>query len=330
MNPASAPTPTAPLLPAPDVSPGLGKLRRLQQATSAVGTFTVLAIDHRGPLRRRLAQEPGVTDPDRALTELKQDIVRELAPLTSAVLLDPELGLGACIRSGALPGGSGLLVALDTGSTGDPAVLRTGLVPGWDVTQIARCGASGLKLLVYYHPETPEARDVERLVRVIGTACAAAELPFYLEPLCYRPGEVGRPLTSVERRAVVVETARRLAPLGVDILKAEFPVDPVETPDEGLWREACAELTAACPVAWVLLSAGVGYETFVRQTTIAGEAGASGVIAGRAIWNEAVTADAAKRQAFLRGEGRARTARIRDLCDAVARPVGARLMLTPQ
>lgn len=300
----------------------LGTRRRLQQASSARGTFTVLAIDHRGPLRRRLAKEPTVTETNvaRCLADLKRDIVGELAPGSSAVLLDPEGGLEACVEAGALPGDRGLLVALDTGSTGDPAKLETGLVPGWDVARIARSGASGLKLLVYYHPETPEAARVEALVREISAACAAAELPLYLEPLSYRPGDMARPLTSAERRVVVVETARRLVPLGVHVLKAEFPVDPVETPDEGLWRDACAELSEASRVPWVLLSAGVGYEVFLRQARIAGEAGASGVIAGRALWNEAVTADAEARRTFLRGTGRERMARLRELCDAVARP----------
>ncbi len=301
----------------------LGKLRRLQQAASPGGTFTVLAIDHRGPLRRRMARDPALAgaDVDGAVALLKQDIVRALAPSASAVLLDPEGGIEACVRAGALPGSSGLLVALDTGSTGDPAVLETGLVPGWSPERIARSGGSGLKLLVYYHPETPEAAAVEQVVRQVAAACAASELPLYLEPLSYRPGDMARPLTSAERRPVVVETARRLVPLGVDILKAEFPVDPVETPDEGLWREACAELSEASAVPWVLLSAGVGYETFLRQTQIAGEAGGSGVIAGRAIWNEAVTADGAARRGFLQAQGRDRMRRLRELCDGVSRPI---------
>lgn len=303
----------------------LGKLRRLQQATTASGTFAILAIDHRGPLRRRLAQEAvgGGFDPDAGLAALKQDIVAALAPESSAVLLDPEGGLAACVNSGALPGDRGLLVALDTGSTGDPATLKTGLVEGWSPERMARSGAAGLKLLVYYHPDTPEAASVERLVRDVGAACAAVELPLYLEPLSYRPGDMARPLTSAERRPVVIETARRLAPLGVDILKAEFPVNPVETPDEGLWREACAELTEASAVPWVLLSAGVGYDVFLRQAQIAGEAGAAGVIAGRALWNEAVTLDAAKRRVFLEGQGRARMLRMKAVCEAHARPVAA-------
>lgn len=302
--------------------PSLGKWRRLRQAAGPGGTFRVLAIDHRGPLRRRLAQDCRGTEAqlDAELAALKADIVAALAPESSAVLLDPEAGLEACIRTGAMPGDRGLLVALDTGSTGDPAVLRTGLVPGWSPERIARSGASGLKLLVYYHPEAPEAAEVESVVREVAAACTACELPLYLEPLSYRPGDMGRPLTSAERRPVVVETARRLVPLGVDVLKAEFPVNPVETPDEGLWRDACAELSEASAVPWVLLSAGVGYDIFLRQTRIAGEAGASGVIAGRALWNEAVTLDRTARREFLRTEGRERVARMREVCDAAARP----------
>ena len=44
-----------------------------------------------------------------------------------------------------------------------------------------------------------------------------------------------------QRRRVVIETARRLVPLGADILKAEFPVDVSIEPDENIWRDACEE-----------------------------------------------------------------------------------------
>lgn len=299
----------------------LGKVRRLHQASGPRGTFCVLAIDHRGPLRRRLAREPGVTDVDRALVEVKEDIVRELAPACSAVLLDPEAGLAACVRSGALPGATGVLVALDTGSTGDPADLRTGMVEGWSPERIARVGAAGVKLLVYYHPEAATASAVEAQVRQVAAACEQAEIPLYLEPLSYDPVQPARGLPSAERRKVVIETARRLGPLGVDILKAEFPVHPTEETDEGVWREACRELTASSPVPWVLLSAGVAGEVFLRQAAVACEAGASGVIAGRAIWNEAVTADGAVRRAALRGLARERLERLREICDRLGRPV---------
>jgi tagatose 1,6-diphosphate aldolase len=295
-----------------------GKLRRLQQAATPKGIFTVLAIDHRGPLKRRLGKE--CADVAAELRRVKEDIVRALAPRCSAALLDPEHGYEACVSSGALPGATGLLLALDTGSTGDPAILKTGLVEGWSPERVSRAGAAGVKLLVYYHPDSPEAAEVEQRVARVASECAAAEIPLYLEPLSYRPDNPAVPLESRERRRVVVESARRLVPLGVDVLKAEFPLVVSESPDQDEWRDACLELTEACPVPWVLLSAGVPLDVFLNQTLIACESGASGVIAGRAIWNEAVTADAAKRQGFLRDAAIERMDRVRAVCDSAARP----------
>lgn len=302
------------------MQPTLGQWRRLQQAAGPRGTFTVLAIDHRGPLRRRMASLPGIKDVDASVVALKRDIVAALGALSTAVLLDPELGLEPCLRQRDLPGQVGLLVALDTGSTGDPAVLETGLVPDWSPERIASCGAAGVKLLVYFHPDAPEAVRVEDTVREVAAACRRAEIPLFLEPLSYDPGQPGRALASPERRRVVVETARRLVPLGVDVLKAEFPVNSIEEPDEGLWRAACEELTAACPVPWVILSGGVSEQVFLRQTLIACQAGASGVIAGRSIWNEAVTADRAARSTFLAGTASERLRDLRSMCEQEAHP----------
>jgi tagatose-1,6-bisphosphate aldolase len=297
-----------------------GKRRRLQQAVGATGAFTILAIDHRGPLRRRLSSHWPADQVDAALASLKQDIVATLAPLSTAVLLDPETGLQPCLETGALPGQTGLLIALDTGSTGDPAKLETGLVEGWDVRRIARTGASGVKLLVYYHPDAPEARKVEATVSTVARACATEEIPFYLEPLSYSPEDPARPLTSAARRRVVVESARRLVPLGVDVLKAEFPVKVSADPDEAIWRDACRELSECCAVPWVLLSAGVPYDVFLRQAIVACESGASGVMAGRAIWDDAVTPDSSARRKFLAQVAVERMRRLQSICEARARP----------
>lgn len=298
----------------------LGSWRRLHQAAGERGTFTVLAIDHRGPLRRALARFAPSIDPDTALAELKEDIVRELASQASAVLLDPEIGLPQCLRRGVLPGRTGLIVAQDTGSTGDPASLSTGLVPDWAVADTARIGAAGAKLLVYYHPHAASAPRVEALVRGIADACAHEQVPLYLEPLTFSPASPCTPLSSAVRRQAVVETARRLVPLGVDILKAEFPLNVAEQPDESAWREACLELTEACAVPWVLLSGGAPWNVFLRQAEIACNSGASGVMAGRAFWNEAVSADRTLRAGFLAGEATDRLRRLRAICDTSARP----------
>jgi tagatose-1,6-bisphosphate aldolase len=299
----------------------LGKWRRLQQASGDRGTFTVLAIDHRGPLRRALSRLGPATDLEAALAELKEDIVRELAPHASAVLLDPELGLPHCLHQSALPGNVGLLVALDTGSTGDPANVSTGLVPDWTAARAVRIGAAGAKLLVYYHPEGDGASRVETLVQEIAGACTREDLPLYLEPLTFSPDAPSFPLKSEARRKAVIETARRLVPLGVDILKSEFPLDVVEQPDEQAWADACQELTEASAVPWVLLSGGVSWDLFLRQAEVACRAGASGVMAGRAFWDGAVTRDREARTKFLTGEAGDRLRTLRGICDATGQPL---------
>ena len=93
-----------------------------------------------------------------------------------------------------------------------------------------------------------------------------------------------RPLPNDELRRVVIESARTFSQMGIDVLKTPFPLDVAHEPDEAVWRAALAELNEACRVPWALLSAGVDYPTFRRQAELACEAGASGVIAGRAIW----------------------------------------------
>jgi tagatose 1,6-diphosphate aldolase len=298
----------------------IGKWRRLQQTAGSKGTFYIAAIDHRDPLRRSLEKESPKCKSNEALTSLKRDIVRHLAPATSAVLLDPETSAGQCVTDGSVPGDTGLIIALDTGSTGDPLNRTTSLVEGWSVEKTVRMGASGVKMLLYYHPHAPQTEERESLVRKVAWDCAQYNIPFFLEPLSYASDDQNKPLPPEQKRNVVIETARRLVPLGVDILKAEFPVDVNTEPDENIWRDACKELTDTSEVPWVLLSAGVSYDTFLKQVRVACEAGASGVMAGRAVWKEAVTLDSVKRNNFLKSVGYERMQRLGLLCEELGRP----------
>jgi tagatose 1,6-diphosphate aldolase len=78
--------------------------------------------------------------------------------------------------------------------------------------------------------------------------------------------------------------------------------------------------SAACRVPWALLSAGVSYETFAQQARIACQAGASGVIVGRAIWKEAVALQGAERIQFLATTGQTRMAELTSICREHATP----------
>lgn len=299
----------------------LGKYRGLQQCATSRGALAVLALDHRNNLRNALCPDAPRTVTDSELVAFKQQVIGSIAPVSSAVLLDPQFGAAQCVASGALPGHIGLLIAAEeTGYTGEPQARQSRIMPGWSVAKAKRMGASAIKLLVYYHPDAPTAGEIERLVREVSADCAEHDVPLFLEPLSYSIDPGRKKLTLDERYRVVIGTARRLTPLGIDVLKAEFPLDIAAEPDERAWAQACVDLSAASTVPWVLLSASVEYETYLRQVTVACQAGASGVAVGRAVWQEATRLTGETRTAFLRGQARERMGRITALCNALARP----------
>jgi len=299
----------------------IGKIRRLQQCATPDGKFVMLALDHRNNLRRSLnpADPDGVTYGQ--MVDFKQQVMAELAPKATAVLLDPEFGAAQCIAAGVIPGQVGLLVAVEaTGYSDEPTARRSQILPGWSVAKVARMGAAGVKLLIYYHPEASNAAEQEALVYEVSQACRAHDIPLFLEPLSFSIDPAVKKVSPAERRAVVLETARRLTPAGADILKAEFPLDVAAEPDEARWAEACAELSAASAVPWVLLSAGVTFAQFERQAAIACQNGASGVLVGRAVWQGAADLPAAERGVFLRTTAAERMQRLTGIIGAYARP----------
>ena len=293
----------------------IGKLRGLQQISSAHGTFTALALDHRQNLRK--ANPAFVTDAE--LSRFKVEVTTALAKHATAVLLDPEVSAAQAIAQRAIPNSVGLVVAVEsTGYTGDATARQAQVIPGWSVEKAKRLGASAIKLLVYYHPDSATASEIEEFTAKIAEDCKKHDLVLMLEPLSYSLDE-GKKLTSEEKRYVVVETARRLTRLGVYILKAEFPLD-LNDMDESKWLAACMEISSASIPPWILLSAAVEYEVFLRQVTVACNAGASGIAVGRAVWKEAVTLDGDERMKFLRTTARDRMSRLTSLCQALAKP----------
>src|SRR5829696_525413 len=293
----------------------IGKLRGLQQISSKRGTFTCLALDHRQNLRKA---NPAFVE-DAQLSKFKVDVTSALSKRATAVLLDPEVSAAQAIAQRAIPGGVGLVVAVEsTGYTGDASARHAQIIPGWSVKKAKRMGADAIKLLVYYHPDASTASEIEDFTARIAEECVERDLVLMLEPLSYSLDE-SKKLSSEEKRYVVVETAKRLTPLNVDILKAEFPLD-VNNMDEHRWMEACQEISAASVAPWILLSAAVEYDVFLRQVTVACNAGASGIAVGRAVWKEAVTMGADERMKFLRTTAKYRISRLTSLCHALAKP----------
>ncbi len=288
-----------------------GKFRALQRATTPDGHFTILALDHQDALRRALSPTAPESVTQERMITFKRQVIQTLAPEASGVLLDPIFSATQAIEGGYL-GCAGLLVELEKADYQmKPMPLDCELLPDWSVAKIKRMGADGAKLFFYYNPDDAVlAARQDRLIGQIVDGCALADLPLYAEPILYSVGE-DNAAYAAKLTQRVIESARRVAALGADVLKLEFPAPPDALDDSARCLTACQEISGAVSVPWVLLSAGVSFEDFVRQVEIACRAGASGYIAGRAVWGEAaVISDDAERQRWLETIGRDRLRRL--------------------
>ena len=189
------------------------------------------ALDHREALRHALNEKQPDTVSYAQMVEFKLDLCRAVAGTASALLLDPEYGAAQAICGAALPGQKGLLVSLEeTGysSEGDGRISR--ILPGWSVKKVKRMGASAVKVLIYFRPDLKAAatRQLE-LVSGIAADCINEDIPLLVETLIYPIGlDAEQPTAFASRKPeLVMETARQIGALPVDVLKLEFPANVV-------------------------------------------------------------------------------------------------------
>ena len=296
-----------------------GRYRGLKSTSLAeADVFGIVAFDQRGSYRQMM---PAGASYD-ALAQVKGEIIGALSNEASAILTDPTYGLKAAME---MSPNSGLLLALEkSGYTGDSSYRRTELIPSWTPEKIRTAGANAVKFMVYYHPASGALADeLEALIRRVVSDCHRWDLPVFLEPMSYSLDPAiakDSAQFAAERPEVVIETARRLSRTGADVLKLEFPLDIKFNQDRAEWRRACAELSDASVIPWVLLSAGVDFEQFEPQARIACECGASGFLAGRAIWKEAAAMSQLERADFLHNTARDRLRQLLDIAGSAARP----------
>ena len=267
------------------------------------GTLAIVAMDQRNTLRRMLAAVSRPTDPGE-LRSFKADVVQALSPAASAVLLDPEFGVPAVREAGVMAAGCATLVAVEPAErdswAGEPRARRD---PERTASWVRDMGGDAVKLLVQLRPDRPHrpgepdlAAEVVQVVQAVVDDCAAAGVPSVVETLLYRlPGE--DPLPDRRRADLIAESARILTETRPDLLKLEYPVD----------ARGCAAVAGAVTVPWAMLSAGMPFAAFLDAVaTSCDHGGASGFIAGRVYWQEAVAMTGTARQDFLATVGRPR------------------------
>ncbi len=301
----------------------IGKLRGLQQISDEGGRFTMIAMDQRGSLQKMLHPEDPKAARYAEMEAVKLGVTQALAPLASGYLLDPDFGVGPAVNRFVLPGRTGLLVALETSGYETQGNWRlTKLLDGWSVEKVKRLGASAAKLLIFFHPDAPrEVVDHQvKVVRSVADECRRLDLAFVCEPMSY-PGDETAEEFAHHKADTVIRTAEALSPLGLDVLKAEFPGDVKVTKDPEELRKNCERLSRTTKVPWVVLSAGADFDVFKGLVGTACQGGASGFLAGRAIWKDAFKEAGFERQmAFVRTQGAKNFEALADLARRYARP----------
>jgi len=292
-----------------------GKLKGLTRLVDREGKFRMLAIDQRGSLKKMLAEATGKNEEEIGYNDLalaKRLITEYLSPYFSATLMDPQFGVPESLKY--LNNSSALLIAREKSGT-EPAGYnnkekKTVLLGDWSVEKIKRAGADAAKLLLYYRPDsTSEVKEYqENIVRNVGEECRRYDLPFVLEPVGYAfkddEPSTDSPEFAAKKPEIVLNITKEFSKeeYGVNILKLEFPVNLkfVEEFHNGYFdgkerkavytikdaEDACYEITKASRLPWVILSAGVDMAEFVYNVEIASKEGASGFLAGRAVWKE--------------------------------------------
>jgi tagatose 1,6-diphosphate aldolase len=309
----------------------LGKIRGLQQISRRSGVFIMCAMDHRSGLISMLEEANHV--PNYAeIVEMKLDMCSTMGHHASGILLDPEYGAAQCVAAGALSARTGLLVSIEaTGYEEDPMGRLTLLLKDWSVEKIKRMGASAVKMLVYYRPDIRRLADKQlKTISKVADDCIKYDIPFLVEPKTYRVE--GEKMDSEEFAyrlpEMVIQTAKEITALPIDVLKAEFPADMKREKNMERLAGYCRQLDAASRTPWVILSAGVDYETFKEEVTIACQSGASGFLGGRAIWQEAMEiTNRDKRIEFFRSVAGTRLQELSAIAEKHGRPWHGKLGL---
>ena len=274
------------------------------------GAFAMLAIDQRESMRAMFGEFQKTPVTDRQLTDFKLAALRALTPLASAVLIDRQFAWRQAVDQKAVAPGCGLIAAADHFiPSADEIVADVRIDEDVKPLEVKRDGAVALKLLVLWRPD--ESAEMRRaMVRDFIGRCRQAGLVSIIEPVSRKPRD-GR---AWDINDGVQAAADELGNLGADLYKAEVPLHGKG--GERAVREASARLTRTIQGPWVVLSSGVSPDDFPQAVEWACREGASGFLAGRAVWRN-VIGQADTGRALVEDAA----VRLKRLCDVVDRVV---------
>ena len=249
------------------------------------GGLAMVAMDQRESLRHMFDLAGAGRPADDVLIRFKLDVAEALGPLASGFLIDRHYGFEA-VRD-ALPPETGLILAADALTQEDGGPVEETALDEVVLDQTDLAGVSALKLLVIWRRDAKREQRV-RLVERFVAECRTRGVLSVLEPVVRAtPEELDAGTWDLD--VAIREAAEELSPLGQSLYKVQVPMSG--TGDEAAQREASEKLNASITGPWVVLSQGVDRPAFLPAVEAACRAGASGFLAGRALWSDVVGRD---------------------------------------
>jgi tagatose 1,6-diphosphate aldolase len=265
-------------------------------------------VDHRGNLLQAIANARGEHGKASAedMLAFKTAVTRILTQHASAILLDPQYGMGAIANRAP---DTGVMLAYE--KSGYDVTLQSrlpDLLSEWSVLRLKEAGARGIKILLYYNPfdEAYINSIKQAYVERIGAECVALDVPFFLEPLVYDNalGDEREAAFARKKPAYIARTMEEFSQsrYSVDVLKVELPVSPafvagtrafngrdaIYSQQEAI--EHFRNTASATTKPFIYLSGGSTSEVFCEMLELAADAGVkyAGVLCGRATWQEGI------------------------------------------
>lgn len=255
----------------------------LKDITRPSGGFSMLAVDQREAMRLMFAAA-GVPAPvtDGQLTDFKVNAAKILSPYASAILVDQQFCYRQVVEQNAIAESCAMIVAADAFIPGNGIPVDSVVIDkNVDAQAVKRDGGKALKLLVLWRSDEDPAQRLE-MVHNFNQLCHANGLLSIIEPVVRPPrrGDV------FDREQAIIEAAKELGDSGADLYKVEMPLYGKGTQQDLL--NASQKLNEQISMPWVILSSGVDEKLFPRAVSVAMQAGASGFLAGRAVWSSVV------------------------------------------
>lgn len=307
-------------LPAAAGAAGGSARMRLDPIARDSGGLAMVAMDQRESLRTMFAATRAGRVDDDEMVDFKLSVAQQLGPLASGFLIDRQYGFEQVRHEGFLPASTGLILAADAleqqpgGPVDETALDQVVVAPQLDLD-----GVAAIKLLVIWRRDDRREQRVE-LARGFVAAARRLGVVSVLEPVvrvtAAEEAAVQRNRESWDLDAAIREAAGELSVIGQDLYKAQVP-RLGQGSDQEL-RDACQQLGRVMTGPWVVLSQGVAQQDYLRAVTIACQSGASGFLAGRALWSDIV--GAADVPARLREIAVPRLERLVSVVDQYARP----------